>query len=320
MSLGFARVLLRPGARLDVERDEETHATVRLVSGLAFFHVQKGPGRHFEVIAGDTRVEVVGTVFAVSFVPPSDVHVEVAEGVVRVQDLSGEHRVEAGVSLPPGTVLFDDAGELSVLRAPVTEIGRVPDGAPAASAGSVTGAEARAEMRPAYPGAAGVSIVAPERRSPAEAVNPYTMAKRLELAGDRDAALAAYERLSREHRPLAEDALFALVRLHAARAEHTAALAAAGEYRRRFAVGRYGRDIDVRILDAHLALGDTAAVRREAEAFLGRYPDDPRTWRFHLARAALLSRDGNCDAALVDLRHVPGGEAKERVMDACANH
>lgn len=315
-SLGFARVHLRPSTQIAVERDDDAGTTVRLVSGTALFHVQSTAGRTFQVVVGASRVEVVGTVFAVSFVPPSDVRVQVAEGVVQVSDQAGDHRVAAGGSLPPDSVLFDDPAELSALRTPVREIRHAPAvPAPTADAGSISRTSSLIDPRPADAGAA--VAVAPERRSREERLNPYSLAKRLELSGDRDAALAAYAQLSQEQSPFAEDALFAVIRLHLEKGAPRAALAAAGDYRRRFAAGRYGRDVDVRALDAHLALGDTAAAHREADAFLRDHPDDPRAWRFHLARAALLSRAGNCQAALADLRHVPGGEAKERITKAC---
>jgi hypothetical protein len=306
VSLGFARVLLRPGAWLDVERDDGPKTTVRLTSGTAFFHVKKGTGRAFEVVAGDSRVEVVGTVFAVSLTPPLDVHVEVAEGTVRVKTPSGEHTLTAGQSFPAGSTLFDDAAELSAVRAPVTEVTRpsaVPATAPTTTVVALD---------------AGASAAAPERRRPLpEAQSPYAVAKQRELGGDREGALAAYRQLAAGQGAFAEDALFAVIRMHAERGEHGITLATIDDYRRRFAAGRYGRDVDVRSLDAHQALRDDAATRREADAFLAHFSTDPRAWRFRLARAALLFRAGDCTAALADLRGVPDGEAKTRLSKAC---
>jgi len=308
MSLGFARILLRPGAEVKVERDDEQGAIVELVSGVALFHVKKNSGRTFEVVAGGARVEVVGTVFAVSFVPPSDVRVEVVEGVVRIRSAGGEQLI-AGNGIPAGTTLFDDARELSTLRAPVTEFARIPASAPAAHLSPRSSAVAND---------AGAAAVPVPPRSRVESPNPYALAKRMELSGDRDGALTAYRRISGEPGTLAEDAQFAVIRLLAERRDHAATLTAVSNYRHRFAAGRYGRDVDVRALNAHLSVGDIAAARRAADAFLTSYPDDPRAWRFRLARASQLSQDGDCAGALADLRHVPDGAEKARIQKSCA--
>lgn len=84
-------VALADGSRVELNTDTELRATVddtrrvvRLYQGEAFFDVARDPGRPFIVHAGDRRVVVLGTQFAVRR-HDGGVRVTVAEGRVRVE-------------------------------------------------------------------------------------------------------------------------------------------------------------------------------------------------------------------------------------------
>jgi len=95
-------------------------------------------------------------------------------------------------------------------------------------------------------------------------------------------------------------------------------VAAVNDYRTAFPDGRYARAVDVHAVNARLALSDDVGVLREADTFLARYSLDPRAFRFHLARATVLARRGDCARALPELEQVPNSEAKQAVAEACA--
>lgn len=91
---------------------------VQLLQGQAMFEVTHD-GRPFHVLAGPTRVTVVGTRFAVRYTPHMEgqegVQVAVEEGRVRVavldaaQQLSGDYDLQQGVLLTAGRSLGTDA-------------------------------------------------------------------------------------------------------------------------------------------------------------------------------------------------------------------
>ena len=321
LELRSARAILRPDTELIVERDDERGASLRLVSGVVLIHVQKGTGRRFELFAGASRVEVVGTIFGVSRRAAEGVAVEVVEGVVRVADPSGERRLSAGQRWPSGATLFDSASELSQLRAPISVVSSAspaPNAAAAPAAQLPAPASAASSSVPATASSPSASsTLAAEDASSAEAQRAYARAKNLERAGDERAALVAYVELSTRANAVAEDALFSILRLHAAHGKRAAIRAAIEQYRKRFPNGRYARDVDVHALNLATAEADRAAMRRECEAFLGRFPDDPRAWRFRLVQARERAAEGDCAQALELLSRVPDSAAKQAVLSAC---
>jgi hypothetical protein len=72
----------------------------------------------------------------------------------------------------------------------------------------------------------------------------------------------------------------------------------------------------VHVLDLLLAQGDDSAVLGEANRFLDAHADDPRAWRFRMARAGIRIKKGDCPSALRDLAGVPEREAKS-LRDRC---
>jgi len=79
-----SRVTLGPASRI-ATRINADERSVTLLAGEAFFEVAHDRTRPFHVVAGDARIQVVGTKFDVS---RSDgrVHVSVLEGVVKVRE------------------------------------------------------------------------------------------------------------------------------------------------------------------------------------------------------------------------------------------
>ncbi|WP_394790987.1 FecR family protein [Rhodoferax sp.] len=112
---------------------------VTLLEGQAVFAVQADAQRPFHVLAGRTRVTVVGTRFSVRHTPdmpgmPGDegVHVAVEEGKVRVAPAElSQHGAGSGtVYLSPGQSSYSDAAgtAITVLPVPVSGIAPWRDG------------------------------------------------------------------------------------------------------------------------------------------------------------------------------------------------
>jgi ferric-dicitrate binding protein FerR (iron transport regulator) len=134
-------VLLREATDLTVAADGSSQV-LRLDEGSIELHVAKlKPDQRFLVDTPDSEVEVRGTRFTVSVVPPDAAcgagvrtRVAVTEGVVVVRHAGNEDRVPAGAQWP--------AGCQAVERAPASPADRIPVAlAPAVAAGASTLAE-----------------------------------------------------------------------------------------------------------------------------------------------------------------------------------
>ncbi|HEY0464580.1 MAG TPA: FecR domain-containing protein [Polyangiaceae bacterium] len=319
LSLRSARAILRPNTELVVDRDDPSGSSLRLVSGALLIHVQKGTGRSFEVLAGATRVQVVGTIFGVSRQAAEGVQVEVVEGVVRVSDANGERTLTAGQRWPASARVFEAASELAQLSAPLSVAASAPS-AVAAEAMPVQAEPSAAAPSPPSPALSASASPgrAAEGDARVEAQLAYARAKSLERAGDARGALVAYVALAARASEVSEDALFSILRLHAAQGEHAAAQASVAQYRARFPNGRYARDVDVHALNLAVARADEASAQRECQAFLRRFPDDPRAWRFRLLQARERAAHGDCAQARELLERVPGSDAKQAIIAACS--
>jgi len=331
LGLRAARAILRAGGELLVERDDESGTRLQLNAGTSLIHVQKGTGRSFELSAGKTRVQVVGTIFGVARQADERVTVEVVEGVVRVIDPSGEHRVTAGQRWPANAASFMTDSELVLLRAPIAVLDSAAPTTPAPTARIEPSAIAEPTPRvepsavTATPAVAAPAVAAakssgdpsPNDAASEKAQRAYAHAKDLERAGDERGALVAYTALVADASSLAEDALFSILRLHAAHGEPAATQNAISQYRARFPSGRYARDVDVHALNLAAVQADQSAARRECEAFLSHFPNDPRAWRFRLVLARERAGGGNCVGALELLQSVPDSDAKQAVIASC---
>jgi len=316
LSLRAARAVLRPDTELVVVRDDARGTSLRLVVGTVLLHVQKGTGRSFEVVAGSTHVAVVGTVFGVAHGADGNTAVEVVEGVVKVTDPNGEHRLVAGERWPARAPLFGDAAELAALREPIA-VQPADDEPPPPSAEPAGPTNPVPASPSAEKSAAASAVSAPPRPTADPDQADYARARARERSGDQAGALAAYETLAARPGGIAEDALFGVLRIRARSGEPNAALQAVAQYRSRFPAGRYARDVDVQALNADAKKGDDPASLRECEAFLAQFSDDPRAWRFRLVRAAARAQSGDCRAALADLAYVPATEDRQAVLTRC---
>lgn len=95
-----SRLRLDTATRIEVSWYRQRRE-VKLPEGQAVFEVQKDAARPFDVIAGSTKVTVVGTRFAVRNTAGSPVQVAVEEGKVRVSPLptDGSHAPESAAVL-----------------------------------------------------------------------------------------------------------------------------------------------------------------------------------------------------------------------------
>lgn len=99
-----SNVTLGARSALDVEFTS-SERTVRLASGEAFFSVTRDAARPFVVLAGGTRIRVVGTKFNVRF-DGNRVRVSVLEGVVEVMHSDGRaERIGGGAPLESSITL-----------------------------------------------------------------------------------------------------------------------------------------------------------------------------------------------------------------------
>jgi len=101
-------VTLRPHSSVKAEDQTETQMTYR-IEGEAFFDVETNESRMFSVLAGEGRIDVVGTRFTVSNWG-GDVRVFLEEGRVRFSD-SGSGEL---VTLEPGEYSVLERGALSL--------------------------------------------------------------------------------------------------------------------------------------------------------------------------------------------------------------
>lgn len=114
------------GARSSLEVAGFTSAarTVRLASGEAFFSIAHDTSHPFVVLAGDTRIRVVGTKFNVRY-DNGQVRVSVAEGIVEVTHADGSSERIGGTAAPASSIRLIAGQQVAVantapLPAPIT--------------------------------------------------------------------------------------------------------------------------------------------------------------------------------------------------------
>lgn len=330
LSLDGVRVVLRSKADVTVDSDGPSGTVLRLASGTVFLKVRKG--HPTAVVAGKVRVDVIGTLFGVARAATEAVDVSVVEGVVRVKDDRGERTLRAGDRLPPnGDALYPTPPEFAALEqpAPTGSSSPVPPTPTGIGGDAVRSDGTAAFSPPARVASEGTSTadLAPKKSrndsgaaqgaAPRGDFGDYLRARELERHEDIEEALDAYARIVKKGGADAEDALFAIIRLAAQRRQPNEALTRAAEYRSRYGGGRYARDVDVMVLNAHLTLGDGAAAAKDSDQFLSKFPSDPRAWRFHLARAERALEAHDCAAVKAELETVPDGELKRKLSAAC---
>ncbi len=219
LTVGRASLRVAPASVVWVQSSPDHEVLVMLEAGRVDCRVAHDEQQPPLVVqAGDVRVEVVGTSFAVMR-QGSSAAVEVHEGVVKIFHDGRRVLVGAGQRWAPGDDTPGAAnagtGDGTEPAAPPGSATVAPPGsataAPLADAGSATGDEAR-------PSASGSPSTGPgdaETGTGARAADPkqrYEKAARLE-ATDPAAAIAIYRELARSKSPWAANALFAQARL-----------------------------------------------------------------------------------------------------------
>jgi transmembrane sensor len=288
------QVTMQDGSRLAVQRGSlvvtGNHArafSTRLEGERAHFEITPGGPRRWSVLCESVLVEVTGTVFDVER-EPGAVRISVTRGSVRVSGprVPGSSRsLVAGTSLrvllaegppppapePPQRTLPPPAVSAHV-PAPIARP-RTPDA-------TVLGWREFArqgDYARAYHelGADGIARVEPTLSADAL----LALADVARLSGHPTEAVSPLERVLREHAgdPVAPLAAFALGRLELDALRRPARAVDALSRALSLGVPRsLEDDVRARLVEACDAAGDRACVRREAEAYLQRFPDGRR--------------------------------------------
>jgi hypothetical protein len=215
---GSTRQLDLPEMTVQLEAQSElasvSHGVYRLAHGAARFDVvHRGTHDPLAILAGNVRVEVVGTVFRVACVSDA-ARVETYAGTVRVIQANHVMLVRAGEHWDPAELAGAESTATIPTRTPAVPVEARSTSSPSAlQATAPRSADVDLKTR--------VQVSERQRR-------------RFELAAahekrDPERALRIYEALSREPGPWAGNALFALGRLEL---EHEQPLAAARDLRR----------------------------------------------------------------------------------------
>jgi len=249
-----SRIVVDPGARLEVLENSSRTFGVALRTGRAAFDVRPGGPRRWTIEAGLATVEVVGTRFTVARAP-GFVDVSVERGVVVVRGERVPDRVRKLV-----------AGERLVVREPdaaaVPEVAhaesaqdaerRPPAASPTSTASAspatlgfdeliaqADAARRRGDLRAAESALESALSGAPDRKRAALAA--FTLGKlELDGLGNASRAAAAFSRAVSLGPPdaIAEDALARLVEAEGAAGQIDKARADALEYQKRYPNGR----------------------------------------------------------------------------------
>lgn len=205
IAIGESSVEVSPNSAVVTSGDAEHGVLVVLEKGRVECEVAPRKGRPpFVVQAGDVRVRVVGTRFAVER-DAKNVHVVVSHGAVEVSGAQETVLLHDGESWPSSGKTPPSA------QAPVPSDGT--NAAPAPSAPSPSGGASIVIVAPGVPPQAPQM---PQASPPVSDQRAYEGAARSE-AKDPEAAMGAYKRLAASNGPWAAPALFAAGRLAADR-------------------------------------------------------------------------------------------------------
>lgn len=212
VSLGEASLDLSAQTSVQVLGDDARGITVVLERGRVECEVPPRSGRPpFRVLAGDVRVEVIGTHFAVS--RAQDVEVEVDRGTVHVASPAAQVDVHAGEAWP-----------VALAPVPSNALPSPPVVAPSPSAASVP-----------------VPAPAPPPSTTPTPRETYESASRLE-ATHPEQAIALYRDLAARGGPWGMNALFAQGRLELERGHSSEARRLLGDYVSRYPAGPNAND------------------------------------------------------------------------------
>jgi FecR-like protein len=292
------RLLVRSGTRLRWQEAGDG-SECWLDEGSVLVNVPEGYGRRFRVHTASTQVEVTGTVFGVeqrgvrSSVTVWHGSVHVTRAAEQTNIVAGQHWPREAPSLQASATDLERIGALDRVQAPLA--GAASDaGAPDLDRDDTASSEA---LPP--PGAPSGTAHEPVPTLDVLAQR-YREARELESHGERARAADLYTAVAHSTGSEAEAATFAAARLRHGLGQHEAARRLLETYRNRFPNGSYARAVDVLLLRVHLARNDSAAVEREANAFLIEHAGDPRAPQFRWARARSLASRGRCSEALAE--------------------
>jgi hypothetical protein len=247
VALAEAALDVGQSSELEVSGDDDHGVLVVLDRGRVDCEVAPRQGRPpFVVKAGEVRVRVVGTRFAVQR-EATGVHVEVQKGVVEVESHGEVERVSAGQSWPSVNEAPAAAPATAVASAALTPAPTTP--APASSPRRATSTASHPiAVSPSKPVTSdeepAPQVVAPPvapRAPAATSQERYESAARIEST-DPDAALAIYGDLARGDDAWSANALFASGRLEADRGQRDRARELLGRYLARFPRGANAAD------------------------------------------------------------------------------
>jgi hypothetical protein len=225
ITVGDASITAAPNTAVIVGYGEAAGAQLVLERGEVRCAVPERPGRKpFVVVAGDVRVEVVGTLFAVERVADS-ARIVVERGVVLVTEDGVLYTVHAGEHWPARTATAEPEPEPEPEFEPEIEMEE----------------DLRTPRRSPRKSEPPRRVAQPEPDAAPTAKERYAAAARLE-SSDPAAALVIYRQLVREGGTWAANALFAQGRLELERGNKARAARLLGRYLERFPRGLNAAD------------------------------------------------------------------------------
>lgn len=250
---GDADLVLEPGGAMTATGDAARGAVIVLERGAAVFDVAPRAGRPaFTVVAGDVRVEVVGTQFRVERRGESAT-VSVSEGVVRVIHADVETSTAAGGRWPPQPTETRPQPDVpppvvdrpppAASRQPPTDSRQPPSASrpPSSASRQPSSASRQPTTASRPPTTAGRPPTTAGREPPATRPSPSPSERYAQAAGlerrDAAAAFAIYSELATRTDGWGATALYALGRLHADRHDPSAAARHLRAYLARFPTG-----------------------------------------------------------------------------------
>lgn len=224
------------------ERIDDEGVTLTLSRGTVDCDVEPRPGRApFRVIAGDVKVEVIGTRFTVQRTP-TGVRVDVVRGRVRVTGPNADSLLTAG-----GT--WSSEPVVTAKTPPMPSIEPRID-------------EAQIDLAPTSPDK-------PKAISPKEAFEVATRLEKRDIAGSARMYRVAANGRDQTYAALS---LYSLAELERRRGASTTALRVIDEYLRRFPRGANVEELLWLRVDIHRAAKQTDALKAAATDYLRRFP------------------------------------------------
>lgn len=265
---------LQPGGRGRLEESPSGETRFDLHGGRATFRVRPREHGPFAVIAGEYRIEVVGTRFTVDYYPADHLVVAVEEGIVEVDLPARAERVR----LAAGETLETERGELSV-----RSVAPPDEAAPAATrpAGSKTVAT---DWRSLYrEGKVSEACARVKERSLSQWKRALSAAELVDLSatlrscGDSAGALSALEAVRARFAGSAEahEALFLMGRIEASRGRPTAAITNLESYVAGAPSARFATEALGRLVELHSGGGNVSRAKELAGLYLQRAPNGP---------------------------------------------